>query len=144
MFSSLGSPALLFLLADECCSDRESCRRRKEIKADISAPSPHLVRVILFCPRSNIQNLLFSSSPSLSLRLVLMASLRDCLSLAVNVSMSMSVHAVFYSFSASLPAPISLHHCSSSLSSLCRVNFTLFSFFLLRVIDPVTMTEEEE
>lgn len=42
---------LLPVLADEECSDRKSCRRRKEIKSDISAPSPDLVRIVLFCPK---------------------------------------------------------------------------------------------
>lgn len=57
-YGANGSLAGLPYFADKSCSDRKSCRRRKEIKADISAPSPH-VSVVFLLPWSNIQNLLF-------------------------------------------------------------------------------------
>lgn len=50
--SGLPSPAL----ADEECSDRKGCRMGKEIKCDISTPSPDLVRIALLLPQTNIHS----------------------------------------------------------------------------------------
>lgn len=54
---------------DEECSDRKGCRMGKEIKPDISTPSPDLVRIVLLLPQTNTHSpfYLFSSpSPSLT------------------------------------------------------------------------------
>lgn len=83
------------LPADESCSDRESCRRRKEIKADISAPSLHLVRVVLFCPnplsRTSCSTFLFTLTLSCLVPIPIGCSgwpRGDCLSLAPSVGVS--------------------------------------------------------
>lgn len=57
------------ILTDEECSDRKGCRMGKEIKSDISTPSPDLVRIVLFLPRTIIQSPFYLfSAPTLPQR----------------------------------------------------------------------------